>query len=164
MKQKFSTKWKASKQPRKQRKYRANAPLHIRKKFVSAHLSLDLRKKHGRRSFALKKGDNVKIMIGEFKRKTGNIGIVDLTKSRVSIEGLQRLKKDGTKVNVWFNPSNLLIQELNLEDKKRLISLERNRKETKEVKEKAPQFQKLPKTEKPKEIISTKKSEQGAKK
>ena len=69
MKQKFSIHWKSSKQPRKQRKYAANAPLHLRKKFVSANLSKDLRKKQGKRNIPLRKGDIVKIMRGKFKGK-----------------------------------------------------------------------------------------------
>ena len=63
MKQKFSTKWKSSKQPRKQRKYLANAPLHLKKKFISVNLSKELRKKHGKRNVSLRKGDIVKIMV-----------------------------------------------------------------------------------------------------
>ena len=98
---------------------------------MSANLSKDLRKKYSRRSFPLRKDDNVKIMIGEFKKKTGKISSVDLKKLRVSIEGIQRTKKDGSKVNVWFSPSNLQIKELNLEDKERIRAIERNRKETK---------------------------------
>jgi hypothetical protein len=39
---------------------------------------------------------------------------------KVAVEGLQRSKRDGTKVNLWFNPSKIKINELNLEDKKRL--------------------------------------------
>ncbi len=147
MKQKFSTKWKASKQPRKQRKYRANAPLHIRRKFMSAHLSEDLKKKYERRSFPLKKDDKVKIMNGEFKGKTGKINVINNTKLKVAIEGIQRLKKDGSKVNVWFDPSNLLIQELNLEDKKRLSAIMKNRKNKTEEVKKEIVFKKLPKTE-----------------
>ena len=119
MKQKFSVKWKASKQPRKQRKFRANAPLHLRHKAVSANLSKELKTKYKRKSFPLRKGDAVKVMIGEFKKKTGKISLVSLMKTRVAIEGLQKQKKDGTKVNVYFNPSNLQITELNLEDKER---------------------------------------------
>ena len=111
MKQKFSIKWKASKQPRKQRKYRANAPLHIRHRLVSANLSKKLRKQYQRRSFPLKKEDSVKIMRGEFKGRTGKISLVSLKKLRVAIEGISRTKKDGTKINVYFNPSNLQIQE-----------------------------------------------------
>jgi len=112
---------------RKQRKYLANAPLHIRRKLLSANLSKELRKKYGRRSFLLRKGDNVKVMRGKFRGKTGKIGNVDLKKLRVSIDGLQRQKKDGTKVNVYFAPSNLQIQELVLEDKKRINALERKK-------------------------------------
>ncbi len=125
MKQKFSTKWIGSKQPRKQRKYRANAPLHIKRKFMSANLKKDLRKKYDRKSFVLRKGDKVRIMKGEFKKRNGKIEIVNLKKLKVSIEGIQRTKKDGAKVNVWFAPSNLQIQELDLEDKKRRIAIER---------------------------------------
>jgi large subunit ribosomal protein L24 len=129
MKQKFSKKWKASKQKRKQRKYRAMAPLHIRHKLMSANLSKALRKKYGRRSFPIRKGDDVKVMRGKFKNKTGKVGKVNLQKLRVSIEGLQIQKKDGTKVNVYFKPSNLQIQELNLEDKARVKRLKKEEKE-----------------------------------
>jgi large subunit ribosomal protein L24 len=127
MKQKFSRQWKASKQPRKQRKYRVNAPLHLRHKAVSANLSKELKTKYKRKSFPLRKGDTVKIMIGEFKKKTGKISIVNLTKMRIAIEGIQKQKKDGTKVNVYFNPSNLQITELNLEDKERDKALRRGK-------------------------------------
>ena len=88
------------------------------------NLSKDLRKKYSRRSFPLRKDDNVKIMIGEFKKRTGKISSVDLKKLRVSIGGIQRTKKDGSKVNVWFSPSNLQIKELNLEDKERKKAIE----------------------------------------
>ena len=70
MKKKFSKKWKASGKARKQRKYVANAPLHIKKKFLSANLSKELRKKYGR-SLQIRKGDSVKVMRGKFKGKTG---------------------------------------------------------------------------------------------
>lgn len=125
MKKKFTSKWKASKQPRKQRKYRANAPLHLRRKMMSAHLSGLLRKKYGKRNFPLRKGDTIKIMRGEFRKKTGKIDAVDYQKLRVEIAGIYRTKKDGSKVGVYFNPSNLQITELNLEDKKRKAAIER---------------------------------------
>ena len=125
MKNKFSTSWTGSKQPRKQRKYRANAPLHLRRKMVSVTLSKDLRKKHDKRNFPVRKGDNVKIMRGEFKGKSGKIEKVDLKKLRVEIDGIYRTKKDGSKTSVYFEPSNLQIKEMVLEDKKRKESLER---------------------------------------
>jgi len=124
MKKKFSKQWNKSKQPRKQRKYRANAPLHIRHKMLSANSSKELRKKY-KKSIPLKKGDSVKILRGSFKGKIGKIDFVNLKKLKVKIEGIYRTKKDGTKINILVDPSNLQIKELNLEDKKRIVSLER---------------------------------------
>lgn len=125
MKKKWSKHWKSSKQPRKQRKYRYNAPLHIKHKFLSAQLSKDLRKKYNKRSIPLRKGDRVKIMTGQFKNIIGKVEKVSLKKSRVYIEGAQLSKKDGTKVYYPIHPSNVRILELNLSDKKRKKILER---------------------------------------
>ena len=125
MKKKFSVKWKASKQPRKQRKYRHNASLHIRRKMMSVNLSKELRKKYGMRNFPAVKDDLVKVLIGEFKDKTGKVSIVNLKKLKITIDGIYRTKKDGTKIPVKFDPSKLQIKELNLEDKKRKETLER---------------------------------------
>ena len=125
MKSKFSTAWKSSRQARKQRKYRANAPLHLRHKFLSANLSKELRKRYNRRSFPLRMGDEVLVMRGQFKKKKGKINLIELKRTRVAIEGIQRQKKDGTKINVYFHPSKLQIHSLNLEDKERMAVLSR---------------------------------------
>jgi len=128
MRSQFNKSWKASKQPRKQRKYRAKAPLHIKHKFLSASLNKELKKRYQRRSFPVRSGDIVKILRGSFKKKTGKVSLIDVKRTKISIEKIQRTKKDGTKVNVFFHPSNLQITELNLDDKKRLTSIERKRK------------------------------------
>ncbi len=128
MKQKFNKNWKASRQPRKQIKYRENAPLHLKKKLVSANLSKELRKKHGRRNLPLRKGDKVKIMVGKFKKKEGKITRVMLKTSKVIVDGIQIKKKDGSKIDIKMEPSNLQIIELNLDDKKRLESKNKENK------------------------------------
>ncbi len=124
MKRKFSTHWQSSTQPRKQRKYKHNAPLHTRHKFLNANLSKSLRQKHGKRSLPLRKGDEVFVMRGSFKKKKAKIETIDLKKSRVSLDNINRTKKDGTKVAVWFNPSSVQIQTLNLDDQARIKKLE----------------------------------------
>lgn len=137
MKRKFSSGWKGSTQPRKQRKYRHHAPLHLRQKFMHCHLSAELRKKYSRRNIQLKKGDKVKVLRGQFRRKEGKVERINLKKSQVFLTNLERIKKDGTKLLVPFNPSNLLILELDLEDKKRKQKLETkkmSRKKTEETK------------------------------
>lgn len=135
MKSKFSTSWIGSKQVRKQRKYRYNAPLHLRHKLLSAHLSAELRKKYGKRSVPLRKGDEVLVVRGSFKKKKAKVIEIDLKKSRVALENINRAKKDGNKVNVYFRPNSIVIQSLNLDDKKRLKVVDRN-KSQKEDKEK----------------------------
>ena len=132
MRKKFSIKWRASKKARKQRKYRANAPLHIRQKLMSSNLSKELRKKLDRRSTELRKNCMVKIMRGKFKGKTGKVGKVDLKRERISIEGIQRQKKDGTKINVYFHPSKVQIIELSEEGKVKKISAEKEKNKEKE--------------------------------
>lgn len=127
MKQKFSLHWLSSTQPRKQRKYKANAPYHLKHKFLNAQLSKSLREKHGKRNLPLRKGDEVLVMRGSFKKKKAKITSIDLKHSRVALEGIQRVKKDGTKVNVYFHPSALQIQSLNLDDKKRLAIFNRKK-------------------------------------
>ena len=64
-------------------------------------------------------------MVGEFKKKNGKIDLIDIKNYRVTIEGIQRTKKDGTKIKVYFHPSNLQVKELNLDDKNRKQALER---------------------------------------
>lgn len=66
-------------------------------------------------------------MRGAFKKKRAKVTSVDLKKMRVALENVQRSKKDGTKVNVYFDPSTLQIQTLNMEDKKRVKSLEKSK-------------------------------------
>jgi large subunit ribosomal protein L24 len=114
-----------SKKPRKQRKLLYTAPLHTRRKMMAAHLSKELREKYKRRSLPVRKGDEVKIMSGEFKGKTGKVSRVDLKKYRVYIEGVTRKRTVGTEVQVPIHPSKLMIVNLDLSDKRRLSKLEK---------------------------------------
>ncbi|MBW2963767.1 50S ribosomal protein L24 [Candidatus Woesearchaeota archaeon] len=124
----FSRSWKGSKKPRKQRKYRAKAPLHLKKKLISIHLSKDLMKKYNKRNVPARKGDKVKILRGQFKKKDGKIERVDKKKNKILITGIELVKKDGSKVLQPIDPSNLMIIELNLDDKKRKAKVEKNKK------------------------------------
>ena len=127
MKNQFSHSWKASKKPRKQRKYRYHAPLHIKQKFMTAPLSKELQKKYSIKRIQVKKGDTIKIIRGQFKKKTGKVTSVNLKKERVFVENAHHTKKDGSKAFYPIHPSNLLITELIIEDKKRKNKLERKK-------------------------------------
>lgn len=126
MRNEWSRKWVGSSQPRKQRKYKANAPLHAKRKMAAANLSQELRERYGKRSMVPRKGDEVKVMRGDSRGKTGVVEKVDLTKGRVHIEGVKRKKVDGSEIPVPIVPSNLQITKLTLEDKRRQAVLERS--------------------------------------
>jgi len=131
MKKTFSTKWKGSKQPRKQRKYQYNAPQHIRGDFLNAHLSKDLAKKQGIRRLRIRVGDKVKILRGNFKGKENKVEMINIKTSKVMISGIEISKKDGSKSRPMIHASNLMITELNLDDKKRLENFKKEKKEQK---------------------------------
>ena len=101
-----------TKQPRKQRKNLYNAPLHLKQKLVSVHLTKELRKAKKKRSLAVKKGDKVKIMRGKFRGKEGKVARVSLNKLTVFVEGILLKKQAGKEVMAALQPSNLMITEL----------------------------------------------------
>ena len=131
MKKKFVTAWNSSKQPRKQRKYRHNAPLHVKQKLVGTHLVKELRDKHGLRSIPVITGDKVKVLRGQHRKKEGKVEKIDLKTLKVYVTGIENIKKDGSKALYPLNPTNIMITDLNLDDKKRL-----KQKTTKPVEEK----------------------------
>jgi large subunit ribosomal protein L24 len=122
----WSKDWNASKSPRKQRNYRTNAPLHIKQKFLNVHLSKELREKYGTRKVRVRKGDKVKIMRGQFSKKSGKVDRVSVVYEKIYVEGIEIQKKDGSKAFYPMNASNLMITDLNLDDKKRKLKIERN--------------------------------------
>ncbi|MEM5793173.1 MAG: 50S ribosomal protein L24 [Candidatus Aenigmatarchaeota archaeon] len=128
----WSSAWKSSSQPRKQRKYVYHAPIHIKKKFISATLSKELREKYGRRSITLRKGDEVEIMRGEFKGKRGKINRIEIKKLKVYIDGITRKKVDGSDISVPIHPSNLRVINLELKDERRLKKLNKSKEREKD--------------------------------
>jgi len=122
MKTAFAKSWNRSIQVRKQRKYRHNAPLHVRQKFMGVHLDAGLRKTHGVRSLAVRKGDTVKVVRGQYKGKTGKVDRIDLQYTKVFVAGISIVKKNGSKSLIPQEPSNLMITGLDLSDKKRIAS------------------------------------------
>lgn len=114
-----------SKQPRKQRKARFNAPLHIRQKFMGARLSEELSKEYGTRSAAVIKGDSVKVMRGDFKGTEGKVQTVSLMDGTITVDGVISTKVDGTEVPRPIYPSNVMITKLELKDGRRESSIKK---------------------------------------
>jgi large subunit ribosomal protein L24 len=119
----FSNTWNSSKNPGKQRKFRMRAPLHIKGNFLNAHLSKELHKKYLVRSIRIRTGDKVRILRGQYKKQDAKVEEVDVKKGKVFLSKIEHVKKDGSKARYPIHPSNLLITELNTDDKKRFKNL-----------------------------------------
>lgn len=128
MKKEWAAEWNASKQPRKQKKYRYNAPLHIKRRFFHVHLAKELQKKYNKRQLSIRKDDKVRIMVGDFKGKEGKVTKVLLKKGKVYVEGIECIKKDGSKAFIPLKPSNLLLISLGKEDRRQKKIRRKNEK------------------------------------
>lgn len=122
--QNWSKEWKSSEQPQKQRKYRRNAPQHVKDNMISANLSHELRDQLETRNIQLNLGDRVEVMRGDFKGSSGIVSEINRDRQKVYINGLEVEKQDGTNRELPFKPSNLQIQALNLENLERIQKYE----------------------------------------
>ncbi len=156
MKKEWSRLWVKSIQPRKQRKYRYNAPIHTRHKFLSANLSPELRRRFEKRSMPIRKGDEIEVMRGSSKGLRGTVNKVDLMGSNIYVEEIKIKKVDGSEVMKPLQPSNLRIVKLSLDDKMRQRVLERAEEKPKKAKKIEKKEEKKPKK---KEVKKDKKRE-----
>ena len=124
---KWSRYWKSSTNRRKQRKYRIHAPNHVRQKMISAHLSKELRTQYKKRSLSLRKGDEIKVMAGTHKGKSGKISKINLKKMTVYVENIKAKKVSGQEINAPIDHSNLMVTKLNLDDSRRMKFVERKK-------------------------------------
>ena len=116
----WSNDWNSSKDQTKQRKYRTNAPMHVKDDFISANLNQVLREELGTRSLGIRIGDRARVMRGDDKGSEGIVSSIDRDEEKVYINNLDRQRTDGTLKEKPFRPSNLQLQALNLEDENRI--------------------------------------------
>ncbi|MFI5412828.1 MAG: 50S ribosomal protein L24 [Candidatus Micrarchaeales archaeon] len=108
-----------SSKPRYQRRFRFNAPMHVRQHFVHAHIDKALRAKLKitKKSIQIARGDTVKIMAGSKKGTTGKVTGVNLRTGRITLDALTRKTTRGKESKLQIHASNVYITELNLSDK-----------------------------------------------
>ena len=121
-----------SKKPSKQRKYENNVPHHEKHKLVSAHMSPELRKRHGFRSLPVRVRDEVVIMRGKYKGHKGNVTKVNPQKRWVNVHQATRKKTDAD-IPAKIHPSNLMIVKIHKsKDRKRIALINRRTKNIEE--------------------------------
>ena len=115
-----------SRKPRKQHKRLYLAPLHQRRKLLTARLSTELAEKHGIRNITVRKGDTVLITRGSFRDSEGLVQDVDTRGLRLQIENITIDKVDGSAVPFPIPASNVMITKLKL-DKDRQAIIDRKK-------------------------------------
>jgi len=119
-----------SSQPRKQRKFKYRASLHLRGKFLRAMLSPQLREQYGRRNVRVVEGDTVEVMRGDYAGSKGTVEKVMPKQERVMVKGASVVASDGTEVPYPIHPSKIMITKLNLKDAWRKRALEPGKEES----------------------------------
>lgn len=112
-----------SNQPRRQRKARVDAPLHVRQKYLHVRLETKLAKKYNRRSVQIRKGDTVKVLRGDARNREGKVAKVSLKDEAIEVDGVTVHKADGSEVARPIHPSNVILTKLELKDKLRTSRL-----------------------------------------
>ncbi|MGD0804079.1 MAG: 50S ribosomal protein L24 [Candidatus Bathyarchaeia archaeon] len=107
------------------RKQQKNAPIHIKRRYISAPLSPNLKTQYGARTMPVIENDTVAITKGDRKLTEGKILRVNTKASRVYIEGVTRTRLDGSTVQIPIRAENVMITKLNLDDDWRKKVLER---------------------------------------
>ncbi len=107
-----------TKNPGKQRKRLHMPGTHFKRKLMAAALSKELRAQYKKRSIPARKGDEVEILVGKFRKTKGVVTKVNASKSRLYVEGASVKKVGGTQAQVPISPSNVRITKL-VEDKYR---------------------------------------------
>ena len=96
---------------------------HTKSKQLGSALSKELREKYGTHSARVIKGDTVHVMRGEFKGIDGKVTRVSTEKNSVAVEGIKREKLKGGNIDLFIHTSNVMITDMNLDDKWRQNSL-----------------------------------------
>ncbi|VVB57025.1 50S ribosomal protein L24 [uncultured archaeon] len=119
-------------QPRKQRKSRYDAPMHVRAKHMHVHIATELRAKLGvsRRSIQLHKGDKVRLRRGDEAGKMGAVMEVDCKHRVVYAEGFVNKTARGVEKLKALQPANLEIVDGDFAKKDRAAILARGKKKT----------------------------------
>lgn len=114
------------------RKQQKNAPIHIRRKYLSAPLSPSLKSQYGTRTLTVIESDTITITKGDRKLTEGKVLRVDTKEGKLYIEGITRTRLDGSAVQIPVRAENVMITKLNLDDNRRKTILERKGFKTKE--------------------------------
>jgi len=105
--------------PNKQRKRMYNASYQNKRKNLVSPVDKKIEATLGKKRIVVRKGDTVKIMVGNNKGKSGKVERVDYTKERVFIKDIKVKNARGQEKLIPFVASNLIIIDAVVTDNQR---------------------------------------------
>ena len=110
---------------RVQRKYALGAPSSVKRKLMSCHLTKTLRDQYKIRSLPIKRGDEVKILKGKSKNKSGKVVQVYRKRYFIYVYKVQREKQNSQMFFLSIKLCCCVIEKLFI-NKDRTKTIERN--------------------------------------
>ena len=110
-----------TKKPGKQRRRMLTGVYHVKRKLLVAPIDKPLVKQVNRKRAPLRKGDTVKILVGDNKGKTSVVERVNYDKGLVYLKDVKVTNSRGQEKLLPFQASNLVITDLISNDKKRFV-------------------------------------------
>jgi|GEM_PF-1586144 len=108
-----------TKNPGKQRKRIYDSSMHQVRKRLVAPLDKAIIQSVGKKRLAIRKGDTVKVAVGDNKGKTSKVERVDYTKGVVYLKDFKVVVRGRDKL-IPFIASNLVLTNVVLDDSKRI--------------------------------------------
>jgi large subunit ribosomal protein L26e len=115
-----------SSQARKVRKQYFNATKDEKHVALSAPLSKELQQTHGVKRLPVRRDDEVTVVRGKYKTRSGRVTAVKLFPMRITVESVTVSKINSQTVQVPLHPSNVTITKLKM-DKHRKELIEKKR-------------------------------------
>ena len=100
-------------QPRKVRKHYFNATKEEKHVALSAPLSKELQTQHGIKP--IRRDDEVEVVRGVFKTRTGRVTAVKLRSMRINVESVTKPKVNNETVFIPIHPSNVRITKIKMD-------------------------------------------------
>lgn len=91
---------------------------------MRAPLSKDLVQEYNVRTVSVRKGDTIAVTRGDYKGHEGKVVTLIRNKMRITVDGINVAKMDGTSKPVRISPSKVVVNKLDLSDKRRKSYLE----------------------------------------
>jgi large subunit ribosomal protein L26e len=98
---------------------------------MSAPLSKELRRKYNVRSLPIRKDDEIEVVRGAFKERSGKVTSVYRRRWCIFVERLTRERANGAQANIPLDPSNVVITKLKLDKDRKAILARKDRSNAK---------------------------------